>query len=180
MDGLKQNSSSVGELARELDKIGAKAFRRKYPHPFLVEVYRPQDDFEEDEQAVTGEVPVVDFSQEVSEWMIMKAVAVTGSASSSQVTVGRSGSNDIILRGSRISKLHAGFYRVGEQWHLMDLGSANGTAVNGERLQKNQKAGIASKDVISFWRYAYEFHLVDSFIEFLSRVVLRKGYNRRK
>jgi hypothetical protein len=180
MDDLKQDSLSVGELAQELDKIGEGAFRRKYPHPFLVEVYQPEDDFEEDEQAITGEVPVVDFSQEVNEWMIMKAVAVTGSASSSQVTVGRSGSNDIILRGSKISKLHAGFYRVGEQWHLMDLGSMNGTAVNGNQLQENQKAGIKSKDVISFWRYTFEFHQTDSFIELLFKVVLRKNYRRRK
>lgn len=179
----KSGPSSVGELARELDKIGAGAFRRKYPYPFLVEVYRPEDDFEDDEDAQTGEVPVIDFSQEVSKWMIMKAVAVTGSggeASDSQVKVGRSKSNDIILRGSKISKQHAGFSRDGEQWQLIDLGSVNGTAINGNQLIHNQKSGLKSKDVISFWRYTFEFHQTDSFIEFLYRVVLRKNYRRRK
>jgi hypothetical protein len=183
MDDLKQDSLSVGELARELDKIGEAAFRRRYPHPFLVEVYRPEDDFEDDDDAETGEVPVIDFSQEVSKWMIMKAIAVTGpggGAPGKPVTVGRMKSNDIILRGSKVSKQHAGFFRDGQQWQLMDLGSANGTAVNGNRLQDNQKAGIKSKDVISFWRYTFEFHQADSFIEFLFKVVLRRNSRRRK
>jgi hypothetical protein len=183
MDDLKPGSSSVGELARELEKIGEGAFRRKYPHPFLVEVYRPEDDFEDDEYADTGEVPVIDFSQEVSKWMIMKAVVVAGSGggdSGPQVSVGRSKSSDIVLRGSKISKQHAGFYRDGGQWQLMDLGSMNGTAVNGNQLKANQKASIKSKDVISFWRYAFEFHQTDSFIDFLFKVVLRRNYRRRK
>ena len=183
MADRKPSPSSVGELARELEKLGAEAFRRKYPHPFLVEVYRPEDDFEDDEDAETGEVPVIDFSQEVSRWMIMKAVAVSGpggGASGTLVTVGRLKSNDIVLRGSKISKQHAEFSLNGEQWQLMDLGSVNGTAVNGKQLPDNRRTGIKSKDVISFWRYAYEFHLVDSFIEFLFRVVLRKNYRRRK
>jgi len=183
MDDSKQDSSSVGELARELENIGEGAFRRKHPYPFLVEVYQPEDDFEDDENAQTGEVPVIDFSQEVSKWMIMKAIAVAGSggdASNTRVTVGRLKSNDIVLRGSKISKQHAGFYRDKEQWQLMDLGSMNGTAVNGNQLKENQKAGLKSKDVISFWRYTFEFHQTDSFIEFLFKVVLRKNYRRRK
>jgi hypothetical protein len=183
MDDLKQDSSSVGELARELEKLGKDAFRQKYPHPFLVEVYRPQDDFENDEDAETGEVPQVDFSQEVSKWMVMKAVAVAkpgGGISHSEVTVGRSKSNDIVLKGSKISKRHSGFFRDGEQWLLMDMGSVNGTAVNGKRLEDSQKVELKSKNVISFWRYAFEFHEVDSFIEFLFKFVLRKGFRRRK
>ena len=183
MDDLKQDPSSVGELARELEKIGEKAFRQKYSHPFLVEVYRPQDDFEDDDDAQTGEVPVVDFSQEVSKWMIMKAIAVAKpnrDVSEFRVTVGRSKSNNIVLRGSKISKCHAAFYRDNEHWQLMDLGSVNGTAVNGNRLQNNQKARIKSKDVISFWRYTFEFHEASSFIKFLLMVVLRKGLRPRK
>ena len=180
---MKQDFTSVGELASELDRIGEKSFRQKYSHPFLVEVYRPQDDFENDEDAQTGEVPIVDFSQEVSKWMIMKAIAVTKldrDISKPLVTVGRSKSNDIVLKGSKISKQHAAFIRDKDQWQLMDMGSANGTAVNGNRLQKNQKVKIKSRDVISFWRYAFEFHEASSFIEFLLKVVLRRRLRRRK
>ncbi len=182
-DDLRQDSSFVGELARELDRIGENAFRQKYSHPFLVEVYRPKDDFEDDGDAQTGEVQSVDFSQEVSEWMIMKTIAVAKpdrGISESRVTVGRAKSNDIVLRGSKISKRHASFDKDKDQWRLMDMGSANGTAVNGNRLQKNQKAKIKSRDVISFWRYAFEFHEASSFIEFLLKVVLRRGLGPRK
>ena len=183
MDELRQGSLSVGELASELDRIGEKSFLQKYPHPFLLEVYTPQDDLDFDEDAQTGEVSVVDFPQEVSKWMVMKAVAVSRSdriGPEQRILVGRSRSNDIVLRGSKVSKQHAAFYREGEHWHLVDMGSANGTAVNGNRLKKNQKTKIKSRDVISFWQYTFEFHEANSFIVFLLKVVLRKGFRTRR
>jgi pSer/pThr/pTyr-binding forkhead associated (FHA) protein len=106
----------------------------------------------------------------------MKAVAVAkpdGAVPGQRIAVGRSKSNDIVLRGSKVSKQHAAFCREGEHWKLVDLGSSNGTAVNGNRLQKDRKIKIKSRDVISFWRYTFEFHEASSFIEFLLKVVLR-------
>jgi hypothetical protein len=174
--GVKTGDApSVGNLARELDKIGEGAFRQKYQHPFLVVVYKPPGDVVEEADARTVESRFTDFSPEASKWFIVEAITALKSercASESCITVGRADSNDIVLSGSNISKRHAEFIKDKDRWHLVDLGSANGTAVNGNKLKENTKVKIKSKDVIAFWRYTFEFHDTDSFIKFLLEEVL--------
>lgn len=55
-----------------------------------------------------------------------------------QVTVGRSPDMDIILEHPSISSSHAVFKQVGENYHLQDLGSTNGTFVEGEAITEVQ------------------------------------------
>lgn len=49
-------------------------------------------------------------------------------------TVGRGPLNDMILEDDYLSTLHAGFTRDREGWHLQDMGSTNGTYLNGARV----------------------------------------------
>ena len=51
-----------------------------------------------------------------------------------RVRVGRSDDNEICLQGERLSRHHALFERTPEGLRLTDLGSTNGTWVNGERI----------------------------------------------
>jgi DNA-binding CsgD family transcriptional regulator len=51
-------------------------------------------------------------------------------------TIGRSTSNDIVLRDPAVSRVHAIFVRKGGVILLEDLGSHNGTYVNEERLHQ--------------------------------------------
>lgn len=48
-----------------------------------------------------------------------------------------------------VSRLHAVMKREGNRVFLVDLGSANGTFVNGKRLSPNVDHGIANGDVIA-------------------------------
>ncbi|MEJ0020648.1 MAG: SpoIIE family protein phosphatase [Acetobacteraceae bacterium] len=50
------------------------------------------------------------------------------------VTIGRSAPADVILEGTTVSRRHCRLERQGDQILLSDLGSTNGTFVNGERL----------------------------------------------
>ena len=50
------------------------------------------------------------------------------------VTIGRSQSNDLVLGASFASRRHAWIWRQGDQAIIEDLGSTNGTYVNGLRL----------------------------------------------
>jgi pSer/pThr/pTyr-binding forkhead associated (FHA) protein len=52
--------------------------------------------------------------------------------------LGRSPDNDIILRDPATSGHHARLERRGDQFWLVDLGSTNGTFVNGESIQERQ------------------------------------------
>ncbi len=51
-------------------------------------------------------------------------------------SIGRSVENDIVLEGGRVSRRHAKLQRAGDDYTVVDLGSHNGTFVNGLRLQQ--------------------------------------------
>jgi FHA domain/Bacterial regulatory proteins, luxR family len=51
-----------------------------------------------------------------------------------RMTVGRTDSNDVVLADERVSRLHAAFERVAGEWLVRDLGSRNGTFVDGDRV----------------------------------------------
>ena len=57
-----------------------------------------------------------------------------------RLTVGRSLSSDIALTtDTTVSRLHAVLQRYGHGWCIHDVGSANGTYVNGRRLAAEQR-----------------------------------------
>lgn len=65
-----------------------------------------------------------------------------------QLTVGRDSTNDVVINDAEISRRHARLTFQGGKYILEDLGSTNGTFVNGQRLAGPRvlKAG----EVVSF------------------------------
>ena len=47
------------------------------------------------------------------------------------ITIGRGTTNDVVLSDAKASRVHAKLAYSDSQWTLIDLGSANGTLVNG-------------------------------------------------
>jgi DNA-binding NtrC family response regulator len=66
------------------------------------------------------------------------------------VTVGRSAECDLVISDLELSRVHAQFRREGEGWALVDLGSRNGTWLNGARLVG--PARIGDGDEVSLGR----------------------------
>ena len=65
------------------------------------------------------------------------------------VGIGRETDNGIQLLGGRVSRYHARLEKQQDGWHLLDLGSTNGTKVNGKsisgsvHLQHGDVVGVA-------------------------------------
>jgi hypothetical protein len=71
---------------------------------------------------------------------------------SSPVTVGRADDNDLVLADPQVSRHHARLEPDGQGWRAIDLGSTNGTWVNGVRLNA---ATIAVGDEVAFGALRY-------------------------
>ena len=70
------------------------------------------------------------------------------------VGCGRDRGNQIVLDGATVSRKHAEFRRQGARYVVSDLGSLNGTYVNGERVEL---AVLAIGDQIRIGRYVLFF-----------------------
>ena len=62
------------------------------------------------------------------------------------VTFGRSLDNDLSVQDHAVSRHHAQLRRRGEEWVLVDLGSRNGTLLNGRRLH-GEHVVVAGSDI---------------------------------
>jgi pSer/pThr/pTyr-binding forkhead associated (FHA) protein len=55
-----------------------------------------------------------------------------------KVVLGRSKDSDIQVEDANVSRRHAELRREGPAWWLVDLGSTNGTELNGRRVQRSK------------------------------------------
>ncbi len=79
----------------------------------------------------------------------------------SNFKVGRLAENDLSLSASWISRRHAMIQREStNSYYVIDLGSANGTFVNGTRIITPTK--LSSGDIVSFGKTSFTFHTTET------------------
>jgi ABC transport system ATP-binding/permease protein len=79
------------------------------------------------------------------------------------IKIGRATDNDVVLDDLLVSRHHATLQRSGSNWELADNNSANGTYVNGNRIQR---ADIGPNDVVGIGHQL--LHLVgDQLVEYV-------------
>ncbi|MEO1529279.1 MAG: sigma 54-interacting transcriptional regulator [Planctomycetota bacterium] len=71
-----------------------------------------------------------------------------------EVVLGRSSSNDIAIRSEKASRQHARIWSRPSGWAIEDLGSRNGTFVNGEQVQSHD---LQEGDKIEIAGFSIEF-----------------------
>ncbi|MDQ3981319.1 MAG: DUF3662 and FHA domain-containing protein [Actinomycetota bacterium] len=62
----------------------------------------------------------------------------TISITKAPVVIGRMSTNDVVLSDPNVSRRHAELRRNGDRWMLVDLGSTNGTTVNGKLAREHE------------------------------------------
>ncbi len=69
-----------------------------------------------------------------------------------KIRLGRDTANDIVLDDKLVSRRHAVIQKIGEEYFLEDLGSTNGTLVNGQRIPPRSYVRLALKDTVLIGR----------------------------
>lgn len=164
---------SLASLADEFARVGRREFLQRHPHPFLVLAHRPssslESDWEDSETELSmaaGRAPQGQHGYGSHVTLVAKGRA---SPEEPKITVGRAPGNDILIRSSKISKLHAGFEIDRNRHYLVDLGSANGTWINDKRLSPAKRQRLKGGERITLWRYQFEFIPPEAIIRLLEQ-----------
>ena len=73
-----------------------------------------------------------------------------------RTTIGRRPDSGVFLDDVTVSRDHALLIRRGEQWHLDDCGSLNGTYVNRSRIESQR---LEEGDEVQIGKYKLTFHV---------------------
>jgi diguanylate cyclase (GGDEF)-like protein len=145
-----------------------------------------QEDWEE-KTVVAGEVVAAPASGRKRAQLIVLAGPNVGEMYEidASLTIGRGREADVRVQGDGISRKHAGIRLSAEQVLFEDLGSTNGSFVNGERvatrvLEEGDKIQIGTSVILKF---TYHDELDEDFqrqmFESASRDALTQVYNKR-
>ena len=69
-----------------------------------------------------------------------------------RIRLGRDKANDIILDDKLVSRRHAVIQKIKDEYFLEDLGSTNGTLVNGQRVPPRSYVRLAMTDTVVIGR----------------------------
>lgn len=67
-----------------------------------------------------------------------------------RMVIGRSGRSDVCVDDRRVSAEHATISWMGDHWEIRDLGSRNGTSLNGSAVEPRRRAAVKAGDEICF------------------------------
>ena len=126
-------------------------FLQRFNHPFLIQ--RSQDlDVQENPGfgTISGNIKKLLVESDLTNCSVLFVSKSPNNNFTMMVTVGRAENNDIIIRNGKVSKFHAYFNEIGDQWAVTDGNSSNGTYVGGEKLVPNSRFTIEDGTDLSF------------------------------
>lgn len=82
--------------------------------------------------------------------VVLREIPLSGE----RTTIGRRSHNDVVIDNLAVSGEHAVVYTTGSDTYLEDLGSTNGTTVNGQPIKRHL---LQSGDVVEIGKYRLKF-----------------------
>ena len=96
-----------------------------------------------------------------------------GEKGSEFISVGRSEKSDVMIPDGTISKFHAFFRAAGDTISVQDVGSRNGTAVNGHQVAvrgEGDATQIHSGDIVIFGSVPMTYLAISAFRDYVARL----------
>ncbi|MCM1320492.1 MAG: FHA domain-containing protein [Bacteroides sp.] len=75
-----------------------------------------------------------------------------------KITIGRHSDNSIVIDSSLASRHHAVIHKIKADYYLKDIGSTNGTFLNGHKIPEDKYVKLNSGDKISVGNVNLVFH----------------------
>jgi pSer/pThr/pTyr-binding forkhead associated (FHA) protein len=120
----------LSTLLPELDLRDETAFARAYPHPWLLRESREARPAHSSGATLLMPVPTTVLRDGVALAIALEPARV----GASQVTLGRGHACDLEFEEGTLSQLHCVFLHEPLGWRIEDVGSTNGTWLDGVRL----------------------------------------------
>jgi pSer/pThr/pTyr-binding forkhead associated (FHA) protein len=161
----------VAEYAEELRKLGPDRFQRLYAHPvFIVQGLAGTLK----EQRSTGTTVVAQINDVVQLGSLVGRVFPVQKSKYSPpgptINVGRTADNDLAIPEYSISKRHCFLAKVGDEVRLTDLGSTNGTLVDGVQVDPKKPIPLKGGEVVTIGRFALLYQTASGFAAYLKTV----------
>ena len=107
------------------------------------EAYRARDTSQL--AGLTADLPAIGLLARLRQWRLGRSVAAPDGmrlpldlVRDRPLTLGRSAACDVVLGHDTVSRRHAQIRRAGAGWLVSDLGSSNGTWVEGRRVEQDE------------------------------------------
>jgi hypothetical protein len=153
--------------------LSVEAFDKRYAHPFLLGREVLEEEFSFATAIANVEEPQILSKKEglhIRDWVLPVHKAGSLAAGPVRLFVGRSSNNDLPIPHPTVSKLHAYFSHEDGKWWIVDVGSSNGTTVNGMKAPPRAKTALYDNDVVVFGRCAFSFLTARSLYDLVTRL----------
>jgi hypothetical protein len=175
----------LGELAKRVKGWTKEAFVAKFPLPCLVVDFSSEMQKEKmydthtstDKKSSTmlstgGEVaPAPGMGTQFVQFLEKS----DRNTFAGKITVGRAVNNDLIIPDLSVSKLHGFFTETSRNPRFQDVGSTNGTFLEGKRADENRPVQIRSGAVMHIGTVPTYFFLPSDLFEYISIYIRMKN-----
>jgi len=156
------------DYKQELQRLGPAAFQHVHFQPVLVTLGMAG---EIDQHASLGGTSVVNITDGTFSCTRLTGrvfpVVKPHNSMRGPISVGRTSDNDIAIPEYSVSKRHCIIAKVDNEFRLTDMGSTNGTIVDGMPLLPQKPRRIKGGETISLGRLMLVFYFPEGFIRHL-------------
>jgi hypothetical protein len=158
----------ANDYKEELERLGPTGFRRVFFQPVLVTLGMAG---EIDQKASLGGTSVVNISDGSFACTRLTGrvfpVVKPRNSMREPISLGRTSDNDIAIPEYSVSKRHCIIARVESEYRLTDMGSTNGTIVDGVPLLPQKPRRLNGGETISLGRLMLVFYFPEGFVRHL-------------